>query len=72
MLRWGATPLFFPALTEPHITVAPFRPHMLNMENALLDLLDVLIVFAIGFGVIMIALPPTYGGVWPRKQSGPS
>jgi hypothetical protein len=43
---------------------------MLNMENALLDLLDVLIVFAIGFGVIMIALPPTYGGVWPRKQSG--
>ena len=44
----------------------------LKMENALLDLLDVLIVFAVGFGIIMMALPPTYGGVWPRKQSGSS
>jgi hypothetical protein len=39
------------------------------MENALLDLLEVLIVVAIGFGIIMMALPPRYGGVWPRKQS---
>jgi hypothetical protein len=37
------------------------------MENALLDLLDVLIVCAIGFGIVMIALPPGYGGVRPRK-----
>jgi hypothetical protein len=40
------------------------------MENALLDLIDVLIVFAIGFGITMMALPSTYGGVGRRKQSG--
>ena len=33
------------------------------MENALLDLLDVLIVFAVGFGIIMLVLPQGYGGV---------
>jgi len=59
-------------LTESHITPTPFWPHLLKRENALLDLLDVLIVFAVGFGIIMMALPPTYGGVWPRKQSGSS
>jgi hypothetical protein len=42
------------------------------MENALVDLIDVLIVVAIGFGIIMVALPPVYGGVGPRKQSGHS
>jgi hypothetical protein len=40
----------------------------LKMENALLDLLDVLIVFAIGFRHHKAALPPTYGGVWPSAQ----
>ena len=39
------------------------------MENALLDLIDVLIVFAIGFGITMMALPSTYGGVGRRKLS---
>jgi len=42
------------------------------MENALLDLIDVLIVFAIGFGITMMALPSAYGGVGRRKQSGRS
>jgi hypothetical protein len=28
------------------------------MENALVDLIDVLLVVAIGFGIIMIVLPP--------------
>ena len=52
-----------------HITATAFWPHLLNMENALLDLIDVLIVFAMGFGITMMALPSTYGGVGRRKQS---
>lgn len=39
------------------------------MENALLDLIDVLLVVAIGFGIIMIALPPALG-LGLTKQSG--
>jgi hypothetical protein len=42
------------------------------MENALLDLIDVMIVFAIGFGITMMALPPAYGGAERRKESGRS
>ena len=49
-----------------------FWPHLLKMENALLDLIDVMIVFAIGFGITMVALPPAYGGVGWQKQSGRS
>jgi hypothetical protein len=41
--------------------------HLLKMENALLDLIDVLIVVAIGFAIIMVALPPAYGGLGLRK-----
>jgi hypothetical protein len=37
------------------------------MENALLDLIDVMIVFAIGFGITMMALPPAYGGAERRN-----
>jgi len=59
-----------PVLLSP--TSLLFGGIWLKMENALLDLLDVLIVFAVGFGIIMMAPPPTYGGVWPRKQSGSS
>jgi len=39
------------------------------MENALIDLIDVLIVVAIGFGITMLALPPVYGGVGPRNKA---
>jgi hypothetical protein len=39
------------------------------MENALLDLLDVLIVFVVGFGIIMMVLPQGYGGVRPRRHT---
>jgi len=42
------------------------------MENALVDLIDVLIVVAIGFGIIMVALPPVYGGVGRQNQTGRS
>jgi hypothetical protein len=42
------------------------------VENALLDLIDVLIVFAIGFGITLMVLLPAYGGVGRRKQSGRS
>jgi hypothetical protein len=42
---------------------------LLKMENALLDLIDVLLVVAIGFGIIMIALPPALG-LGLTKQSG--
>jgi len=38
------------------------------MENALLDLLNVLIVCAIGFGVIMMVVPLRYGGIRPRHS----
>ena len=41
------------------------------MENALLDLIDVLLVVAIGFGIIMIALPPAFG-LGLTKQGGGS
>jgi hypothetical protein len=44
---------------------------LLKMENALLDLIDVLLVVAIGFGIIMIALPPAFG-LGLTKQSGGS
>ena len=57
------------ASTEPQHRGVFFWRHLLKMENALLDLLEVLIVVAIGFGIIMMALTPRYGGVWPRKQS---
>jgi hypothetical protein len=39
------------------------------MENALLDLIDVMIVFAIGFGITMMALPPAYGGAERRNKA---
>jgi len=42
------------------------------MENPLLDVIVALIVFAIGFGITMMALPPAYGGAERRKQSGRS
>jgi len=42
------------------------------MENALIDLIDVLIVVVIGFGITMMALPPAYGGLGLRKQTGRS
>lgn len=40
----------------------------MKMENALLDLIDVLIVVAIGFAIIMVVLPPACGGLRLRKQ----
>ena len=35
--------------------------------NALIDLIDVLLVVAIGFAIIMMALPAAYGGLGLRK-----
>ena len=34
-----------------------------KIDNALIDLIDVLIVVAIGFAIIVMALPPAYGGL---------